>query len=446
MSNIGLDLLVLFGLIFCNGLLAMAEIAVVSARKSRLLELAEEGDSTARAALNLAEAPNWFLSTVQVGITLVGICAGVFGGATLGDDLNRVFEQIALLAPYSEALSYGLVIVGVTYFSLVIGELVPKQLAINHSEAIAMRIARPMGKLSMMLSPAVWVLSKSTNFIIYMLRVKQVDSPPVTEEEIKILIEQGTEAGVFEEGEQSLVESVFRFADRRSDHLMIPRNEIYWLDVNDPLDANLDKIADSNYTRYPVCRGSLDNVVGIVPVKEIWKAVRLDLDVNLETLAKTPLYVVDHTSSLQLLERIKESGSHPALVIDEYGVIKGLVSLTDIVKAIVGEIPNEDEPLEMRAELQDDGSWLMDGLMSMDEFCEVMGVETLPEFDRNRYQTLAGFFVSHFDEIPTPGSEIVLEHLHFKVTHMEGKRIDEIQVIPLIVEEGSHDEQTKTSE
>jgi putative hemolysin len=423
-------MIVLF-LIILNGAFAMAEIAVVSARRTRLQQLANEGDSKARAALELANEPNHFLGTVQIGITLIGILAGVFGGATIAGEIALVLENVPLLAAYSHPLSLASVVLIITFLSLIIGELVPKRLALNNPERIASVMARPMQALTRLASPGVYLLSVSTDAILRILGISPSTDPPVTEEEIRSLIAQGTQAGMFEEAEQEMVERVFRLGDRRASSVMTPRTEIVWVDSEAPLEEIQQTIAGSTHSRFVVAEGSLDDVLGVVQAKELLlhflHGQPLDLTANLQQ----PLYVPESMRALEVLELFKQSAIHIALVIDEYGGIQGLVTPSDILEAIVGDLPvagEEHDPLAVRRE---DGSWLLDGMLSIDDFKELFQLGRLPDEDQGVYQTLAGFVIMQLGRIPLVSDHFEWAGLRLEVVDMDGNRVDKVLVQPV---------------
>lgn len=355
------ELLFILLLIMANGLLAMSEIAIVSARKARLQQRAADGDKGARAALELATAPNRFLATIQIGITLVGILAGAVGGATIAESLTVPLSRIPLVAPYSKAVSLGIVVLSVTYLSLVIGELAPKRLALQSPERIAAAVAPSMHLLSVIASPAVYLLSLSTEMVLRIVGMRPSLEPPVTEEEVRIMIEIGTQAGVFQAAEQDLVERIFRFGDRRVDELMTPRLQIVWLDVDDPREENWQKMVASGHSLFPVFRGNLDNVLGMASVGALWARMVMGQPTDLQASLVQPLFVPETMSALKVLELFKQSGLHVALVMDEYGSIQGLVTLTDVLEAIVGDIPAIGERIEPQAVQREDASWLLAG-------------------------------------------------------------------------------------
>lgn len=417
-------------LILANGLFAMSEIALVSARKVRLQQRAAEGNAGAQAALELAETPNRMLSTIQVGITLIGILSGAFAGATLANSLAGWLAGIPWLAPYSQALSLAVVVIAITYLSLVAGELIPKRLALGNPERIAMAMARPMKALSGLASPLVRLLSASTDLGLRLLGVKQQIEPPITEEEIKVLIEQGTQSGVFKESEQDIVEGVFRFADRTVDSIMTPHTEITWLDLEDPFEENLKIVIESQHSLYPVARASLDDCQGVLQARDLLASNLCGEQVDLTSLLKAPLFVPESMPALKALEEIKKSGSAVALVIDEYSGVVGMVTLFDILDAIVGDIPGEWGDLEPQAVQRPDGSWLLDGFMRIDDLKELLNLKELPDEGRVGYLTLGGFVMSQIGSIPRAGQSFRWGDLSFEVMDMDGRRVDKVLVIP----------------
>ncbi|RCJ16213.1 hypothetical protein A6S26_33710 [Nostoc sp. ATCC 43529] len=430
MSSITFEILIILVLIIANGVFSMSEMAIVSARKVRLQQLANQGDAKARVALKLAESPNNFLSTIQVGISLIGILTGAFGGATIANRLAVYVRLIPVLAPYSEPLSFGIVVLIITYLSLIVGELVPKRLALNNPEGIAAFVAIPMRALSAIASPMVHLLSASTDMVLRILGVTQSTEPQVTEEEIKILIEQGTEAGTFEEAEQDMVERVFRLGDRPVSYLMTPRPDIVWLDLDDSAEENRQKMVDSAYSRYPVCQGGLDNVLGVIPVTDLlarsFRGEQLDLTVGL----RQPVFVPESTRGLKVLELFKQTVTHMALVVDEYGVIQGLVTLNDIMSEIVGDVPSTDGQDQPQAVQREDGSWLLDGMLPVEEFLELFDMEEWESEERGSYQTLGGFVITHLGRIPAAADHFEWEGMRIEVMDMDGNRVDKVLVVP----------------
>lgn len=431
MNNPLVEVLIIFLLLVANGLFAMAEIAIVSARKARLQRLTDEGNSQARTALELANNPTDFLATVQIGITLIGIMAGAFGGATLAENIGLYLNSIPWLAPYGEAIGIGLVVLGLTYFSLIIGELVPKRLALNNAERIAVLVAAPMRNLSRIALPVVWFLSASTEAVLRILGAKPSTEPPLTEEEIKVLIEQGTQIGIFEEVEQDMIEGVLRLNERRVSIAMTPRPQIVWLDITDTPAEIRRKIARSQHSRFPVAEENLDNVLGIIAVKDLLANGLTEPSFDLRTLLRPPLFVPEGISVLKVLELFKQERSHMALVTDEYGGIEGLVTPNDILETIVGDLPTIDsaaEPLVIRRE---DGSWLLDGMVHIDKLKEILDLEELPGEEQGAYQTVGGFFVSQVGNIPVAGQHFEWNKMRFEVMDMDGRRVDKLLVTPL---------------
>lgn len=429
MTAIGLQLLLILVLIIANGIFSGSEIALVSARKVRLEQQARDGNRSARLALKLAQDPNDFLSTVQVGITLIGILSGALGGATVAEQLKELLNQVPVLQPYSHAVSLALVVGLITYLSLVIGELVPKRLALSHPEQIACSVARPMRRLSRLAAPLVALLSISTDTVVRLMGIQASEEATITEDELRVLIEQGTEAGTFEASEQEMVGRVLRLGDRPIRALMTPRTDIDWIDLEATVEENRELVMESPHSRFPVCRGSIDECLGVVRLRTLWTTYLNDQDpnVDLETMLSAPLYVADSTRALKVLELFKESGTHIALVLDEYGGVEGMVTLNDLVEAIVGELPaleDEEEPMVVQ---RDDGSWLLDGLLPADELKLILDREVLPDEDSG-YHTLAGFIINHLGRIPSAGDNFEWQGIRFEIVDMDGRRIDKVMV------------------
>ena len=431
MSAIAIEVLFIIILILGNGVLAMSELAIVSARKTRLQQMAGRGVAGARTALDLANEPNQFLSTVQIGITLVGIMAGAFGGATIAEQLAGYIDDIPALARYSEAIGVGVVVLGITYLSLILGELVPKRLALNSAEKIASTVARPMRILSRIASPAVRLLSISTETVLRVIGVKPSAEPPVTEEEIRMMIRQGAEAGVFEKAEQGLVENIFRLGDQRLGALMTPRTEIVWLNADGPPDEIRQTVVQSGYSRFPVCEDSLDQVAGIVRTKDILAALLADRPIDLRTLARQVVFVPETMSAMKALEYFKQTGTHLFLIVDEYGGTEGLITHHDVLEAIVGDIALTGKPGEPRAIQREDGSWLLDGTLSVGEVKDTLQVKRLPGEEWEGFHTLAGFILMRIGRIPKVGDYFEWSGLRFEVIAMDGRRIDKVLVAPI---------------
>ena len=407
----------------------MSEMAIVSARRTRLQEQARKGDKRAARVLALLDDPNHFLSTVQVGITLIGMFAGAFGGATLAEHLEPVFGSIALLAPYKEWISVMLVVLVITYVSLIIGELVPKRLAMNNPENIAKIMARPMQIVSTIGSPVVKLLSLSTNAVLWILNVDIADEAPVTEEEIKVLIKQGTQAGTLEEVEREMIERVFRLGDKNVGALMTPRPDMEFIDLEDDMKEIMGQIHETIYSRLPIIKGDPDEVTGILQIKDLVEDAAAGRPMDIQKHMLKPLLVPESMPALKVLELFKQSGMHIAIVINEYGATEGLVTLNDILEAIVGDLPSfdeEDEEPEVRQ--REDGSFLMDGALSLEDFKHALDVEDLDEYEEDNYQTLAGLVMAHMGKIPEAGDNFEWKNLRFEVLDMDGNRIDKVLV------------------
>lgn len=427
-----LEFLIIFLLVLANGVFAMSEIAIVSARRARLQHLASRGDRRAEAALSLAEAPNRFLSTVQVGISLIGIVAGVFGGATFSETLAISLKQVYFLAPYADAIALVIVVMGITYLSLVIGELVPKRLALHHPEQIAMFVARPMLCLESLASPVVSFLSASTEVILRLFGIESSQAEPsISEEEIKVMIQQATKAGTFEEVEQEMVERVLRLGDMRVSALMTPRPDIIWLDLEDTAEENYRKLVENPHTRFPVCQGGLDHLLGVVQVNDLLTRGLTGQTLELTSVLRQPVYVPESTRGLKVMELFKQTSTHIALVVDEYGVIQGLVTLNDILEAIIGDIPSIGTPEEPEAVQREDGSWLLDGMMAIDDFRELFLLPELPGEQRGNFHTLGGFVITHLGRIPATADYFEWDNFRFEVADMDGNRVDKVLMIPL---------------
>lgn len=419
-----LEILIVLSLTIINGVFAMSEASLVAARKARLQQRANEGNKGARAALELLASPNSFLSTVQIGITLVGIVLGAFSGATLAELLAPTLARIEFLAPSAEAVAFALVVLATTYLSLIIGELVPKQLALNNPENVAARVAGPMLRLSQLASPLVRFLGASTNLLLRLLGVRPSNEPAVTEEEIRVMIEQGTQAGTFERAESDLVGGVFRLDDIRVGAIMTPRPDVIWLDVTDTPAEILDKVRASGHSRFPLVDGSLDNVVGIVSAKDLLARVLAGQPCDPRTCQQTPVFVPESLSALKMLETFKNSNTHIALVIDEYGGWQGIVTVTDVFEAIIGSgYLGEGEPDAVR---RDDGSWLLDGLMTTDEVENVLQAIAFPDDSEREYETLGGFIMHRIGRIPTTSDVVEFQGWRFEVMDMDGHRVDKV--------------------
>ncbi len=391
--------------------------------------MAERGDTKARVALDLSNSPNQFLAIVQVGITLLAIVSGAFGEETIAKRLRVLLELIPGVERYSNAIASILAILIITYLTLIIGELVPKRLALNNPEPIAAAVAIPMRMLAKIAAPVVHLLSASTDVVVRLLGMKPSGDPEVTEEEIRVLIEQGTEEGTFEAAEQDIVERVFDLNDRTVSALMTPRPEIVWLDLDDSIEVNRKKLIDSDHSRVLVCQGELDNVLGVLEVTDLLSRSLAGEPLDLTLSLHRPLYVPESTRGLKVLEMFKQSGTHIVLVVDEYGVIQGLVTLNDILIELVGDIPSVYQPEEPQAVRREDGSWLLDGMLSVDDFFKLFDMEELPGQQKGNYHTMGGFVMTHLGRIPIASDHFELGGLRFEVMDMDGNRVDKVLVM-----------------
>lgn len=430
MALISMEIFIVLGLILLNGLFAMAEIAIISSRKSRLQELAGKGNTNAQAALELAKFPNRFLSTVQVGITFIGIFAGAFGGERIARDLAKILTELpsigSSLALYAEGISLFIVVAIITYASLIIGELVPKRLALAYPDSIAKAIARPMQLLSQVASPFVSLLTFSTDTILRLLQIQQKDEPTVSEEEVKMMIREGARAGVFNLSEKNIVERTFRLGDKKVSKLMTPITEVVWLDISNSLEKLRELIAEHPHSHFPVCQGSLDTILGVVRTKDLLTNFLVDEAIDLRDSLQKPLYIPENTEALKVLEQFKQSGIHMALIVDEYGVVQGVLSLTDILEEIVGEISTLDEVEEEAIMKRSETSWFVDGLTSLEEFKEYFRIAKLPGEKTGDFHTVGGFVMSKLDRVPVSGDVFEWSKFRFEVVDMDGNRVDKI--------------------
>ncbi|HSA83074.1 MAG TPA: hemolysin family protein [Geminicoccaceae bacterium] len=419
-----LEILVVLGLLLLNGYFAMAELAVVSARPARLEALARNGRRGGRLALALAREPGRMLSTVQIGITLVGIVAGAFGGARLAAPLADTLARVPALATVSAELAYVLVVVAITYLSLVIGELVPKHLALRAPERIAAFVAPNIDLLSRLSTPAVWLLDRSSRFVLRLLGSEAQPAETVTEEEVRTLIAEGTRTGVFHRQEQEMIERVLRLADRPLRAIMTPRVELVWLDVEDEADKISRIVRESGHSRLVVAKGSLDDVLGVVHVRSLLEACLAGQPPDLRAAVRPLLVVPDSMPVLRALEALRQARVSMALVVDEYGEVEGIVTVADVLEAVVGDMPERrlgEEPAIVR---RNDGSLFMDGMLAIDEVKLALGFDRLPE--EESYHTLAGFILAQLGRVPAEGEAVAYGGWRFEVVDLDGRRIDKI--------------------
>ncbi len=430
MTTIALELGLLFILLVLNGVFAMTEIAVVSSRKNRLRARAEAGDAGAVAALALAESPNQFLSTVQIGITLIGIFAGAFGGATLAAELATGFEAIPFLAPVATEAAFIVVVALLTFFTLVIGELVPKRIGLLHPEALASTAARPMRTLATAMRPIVALLSISTDGLLRLAGIKPTADSGVSEEEVTGLVREGMRTGVFLPSEGPMVEGVLALDRVRVREIMTPRPSMTWLEADATHDENWRKIVASHRSRFPVCDGSPDHILGIVTVKSLYANLAAEAPAALRDLVTEPLYVSELQSAAHLLEDLKRSHRQFALVTDEFGTISGLVTLNDLTEAIVGDLPELGRTTETRVHRREDGSYLVAGLVDLDELADVLPALAASLDDDLRSDTVGGFICELLGRVPNEGDIVTVADHHFEVVDMDRLRVDKILVTP----------------
>ena len=424
-----MDVAILLALIALNALFAMAEIALLTAKRSKLQRMVDAGDRRAAAALELGEDPNRFLSTVQVGITTIGILNGVVAESSLSAPFTLWLERLGVGTDTSGWLASTLIVVIITYLSIVLGELVPKRIAQSTPEPIARFVARPMLTLAAVARPLVLLLSGSTGLLLRAVGIRHAGAPIVTEEEIHALLEEGSDAGVIEENERQMVRNVFRLDDRQITSLMVPRGDIISLDLEEPLAENLQRIQESEHSRFPVCKGGFDEVVGIINAKVLLAQTLRGETPDFKNDLQPAVFVPESLTGMELLEHFKSSGVQMAFVIDEYGEIQGLITLQDLIEAIAGEFKPDDHEDAWAIQRQD-GSWLLDGIIPVPELKDTLGLEAVPEEDKGRYNTLSGMLMLLMGRIPTASEAVDWESWRFEVVDMDGKRIDKVLATP----------------
>jgi len=424
----GMEFLIIFLLIIINGIFAMTEIAIVSARKPKLKQMADMGDKNAKRALELAENPSRFLSTVQIGITFIGIFAGAYGGETVAEFLSAPLSTIPIIGDYGETIAIIIVVSIITYLSLILGELVPKRVALSSPERIASFMARSMQTLSSISYPLVNFLSVSTDWVLGIFGIKKSPEMPISEEEVKMLIREGARIGVFNLAERDIVERTFRLSDMKVNMLMTPRKEIKWLDIAGGSKNIKRVISQSSYSYFPVCKKDMDKVIGIVRTKELLAHYFLKEEVDLKDLMHKPIFVPEGMNAFKVLEIFKKSGIHMAMAVDEYGNIEGLLSITDILEAIIGDIPTIDEYEEKNITKWKDGTFLIDGLVTLDEFKEYFQIRKLPKEESGIFQTIGGFVMNQIGHVPKSGNSFESNGYCFEVIDMDGSRVDKILV------------------
>jgi putative hemolysin len=426
-----LHLAIVFLLIVLNGFFAMAEIALVSARKGRLQQFADGGSVGAGVAIKLKGEPSRLLATVQIGITLIAILSGTFGEATLGERLQSELEAgFAVSAETAHAVSMGIVVIGIAFFSLIFGELVPKRIALAHAEPIAASLARIMRAISRASAPVEWLLRGATDLILRLLPLRTEGTAPVTEEEIGFMLREGEATGHIHQAETAIVEMALRLGDRRISAVMTPRTRIEWLVLDDPEEENRRKIRDSAHSRFPVLQGGQQQVAGIVRVKDLLSSVLTGQSFDLRAAVKAPLYLPNTVTVLRALDVFKSAGETLAIVVDEYGDLEGLVTLNDILEALVGDIPGAADT-DQRVVRRDDGTWLIDGMVGLDELKQVLGLSRLPGEESGDFHTLGGYLMARLNRVPMVADRVTAAGHRFEIVDMDGRRVDRVLISPV---------------
>ena len=426
MSQITNEIIFLGFLLLGSGLFAMAEIAIVTSRRARLQTMADEGDPRAAMALHLANNPGRFLSTVQLGITLVNVLAGTIGTEALPEAISGVFQPVPFLAAHAHGISVAIIVTIITFLSVVIGELVPKRLALNHPETIAKAVAGPMDTLSRAFSWLVSILNFSSDLLLGLIGIKKTSEPPVSEEEVRVLIDLGLSAGVFKKAEKEMVESVLDLDEQAVDDLMTPRATIIWLNFDDEPENNWRRIAASGHSHFPVYQGTRDNVIGMVSVKSLWANLSLVGNADLKSVLTPPLYVPTSMPAGKLIEEFQKTRRHLALAVDEFGSVQGLVTLNDLMEAIVGDLPDKEQRYKPQARKRDDGSLLIDAMLEIEEARKALDITEFPGEKDDDYSTLGGFMLHQFGRIPKEGDTLPWGGWQFEIIDMDRQRIDKI--------------------
>ncbi|MBX3386953.1 MAG: HlyC/CorC family transporter [Phycisphaeraceae bacterium] len=419
-------------LIMLNGVFAMTEAALISSRRARLEAMSARGSRGALRALALTDNPTRFLSTVQVGITLIGIGAGALGEKSIADQIEPLVRDLPLIGRYSGTTSSIIMVVILTYFSLILGELVPKRLALANPEGVSSVMAAPMNLIARLVRPLVALLSTSTDLLVRLFPARASASEAHAEAEVKALLASGAQQGVFHESEQRIVERVFRLSDQTARSLMVPRTEIDWLRADDPVGRVRVAVATSSHSHFPVCKGQggLDDLIGVVHVKDLVKSGLITDDVNVGQIARPPMFVPENTPALELLERFRQSREHIVFVADEHGTLEGLVTLNDVVTAIIGEVSRHDDDDDPMVVRRSESSFLLDGLLGVDELRRVMGLNDDDELPKQEegYETLGGLVMTFLGRIPATGDVFTWNRYRFEVVDMDRKRVDKVML------------------
>lgn len=431
MDNLAASIIILFILIIANGIFAMTEIGIVTSRKIKLEQKVKEGNSRAKTALYLAENSNELLSTIQIGITLIGIISGAFGGAAIADDLSAYLSKITFLKPWSNEISMVLVVTLTTFLTLVIGELTPKQIGLTNPEKVALAVAKPMHLFSKIGKPLIWILDQSTSFVLKILRVKKTNEPDVTEEEIQLMVEQGVHSGSVQPIEHEMVDQIFYMGDQRLSDILTPRTQLTWIDVESSFEENMKIISQSEHSRFPVGKGSLDHFLGIISTNKVFSKLYAGEAFSINDCIEEALILSEHVKVFQALETLKASGHHQAVVVDEYGGIEGFVTLYDFMQVIVGEISSGVGRERATIIKRDDQSWLADGQVSIDTFLRYFDLEDEVDEDivRNTsFQTLGGFITNEIGNIPKEGNSVYVADLKLEVVDMDRVLVDKLLI------------------
>jgi putative hemolysin len=426
-----LQIAIVFLLILLNGFFALAEMAMVSARRARLQHAADMGRSGARLALELKRDPGRFLSTVQIGITIIGVLASALGGGVLADALALYLQSLpGTIATHATTISFAVVVIVISYLTLVLGELVPKRLALGRPEFIAARLSRLLQAMSVVTRPVERLLSVSSNLVLRLAFVRPGEPPPVTEEEITLMLREATAAGHFQAAETAIAQMAFRLGDRSLSAVMTPRTQVEWLDVTDSDDESRRKIRDSDYSRFPVVQGGPQQVLGIVQVKDLLTMALAGQPIDIKGAVKPPIYLPNTVTALRALEIFKKSGVPMALVVDEYGDFEGVVTLHDILQSLVGDIAVPGDAQSQTVVRRDDGSWLVEGMVTVDEIKDLTGLKALPGDESGDFHTLGGFLMARVNRIPATGDRIEVDGYRFEVVTMDGRRVDRVLITP----------------
>ncbi len=430
------NILIIFILFIFNAIFAMYEIAMVSSKKTRLVARAEDGQKGASVAMELLQDPDQqYLSAIQIMITMIDTLAGGIGGSQLSRPLAEVFKRVNWLAPFAEIAALIIVVIIITYFSIVLGELIPKRIAVSKPEDVVTKLSPMIRGLTNAVRPLTKLLSGSTNLGIKIFNIDVTREPAITEEELKGYIQEGRQTGVFDEAEQTMVDGVFRFTDRRVDAIMTPHTELDWINLDDDHDTIVKELMESNYSRMPIAHGDLDRSMGIINTKDLLGVDIHNPQFNLEDYLREPLFFPGNMEAVKAFEQFRQTGIHHALVLDEFGGVEGFVTLYDVLESIVGDIPLDEYDKDQDVVQRSDGTWLVDGLIPIDELKEIMDVDELPEEDKAGFQTLSGFVMNQLGRIPKTGSLFEWSHWRFEVVDMDGHRVDRVLVTDLSNEE-----------